>query len=73
MDSAFEKNKDAFSNIPDLAAFIDGESTPVNSVQPTLIKSSLETKLKMLKDLFEKKLLTENQYNEQVKSAIGAN
>jgi hypothetical protein len=64
MAKAFDKQPGAFSGLPEFVSYF--KQAP--SAQPGT--SSMEEKLRVVKDLFEKKLITEQQYNEQVKDIL---
>lgn len=71
MDIAFKKEQKAFSNIKVLDEYLKGKPQgDVKKIQPT---QSAEERLKSVKNLFEKGLLTETQYNEQVKTILSNN
>lgn len=65
MDMALDKNPQAFTDLKVLSSYIMKKSLQ-NSPAPTAI----EEKLKNLKTLFEKNLITQDQYNEQVKALL---
>jgi hypothetical protein len=66
MDKAFDKNPNAFAGLPSLSSALNPPST-TPSTQST---PAIEERLKTLKDLYDKKLLTEDQYNEQVRTVL---
>ena len=58
IDNAFEKNQGAFQGMPEFMSYFN---KPKNED-----RKSVEERLKNAKDLFDKNLITEKQYNEQV-------
>ena len=63
LDNAFNKKLDAFAGMPEFSGYLRG--TP-----PSPSNASIEDKLKAAKEFFDKNLLTEQQYNEQVKTLL---
>lgn len=66
MDKAFDKNPNAFSGLPTLSSALNPSAVSLSE------KNTIpaEERLKILKELYDKKLLTEDQYNEQVRAAL---
>lgn len=68
MNAAFDKDPDAFKGLGMLDGYLKANvAEPQSSVDQN---EALEAKLLKLKNLFDKGLLTEVQYNEQVKEAL---
>lgn len=66
IDAAFEKDANAFSNLKPLDDYL----TPSESKMKNENSNNLEEKLVKLKSLYDKGLLTEVQYNDQVKGVL---
>jgi len=71
MDSAFKKDGKAFVDLKSLEEYLVGSESKGNEVKEQ--GSLAEEKLSKLKSLYEKGLLTETQYNEQVKTILNKN
>jgi hypothetical protein len=71
MDSAFKKDGKAFVDLKSLDEYLVGSESKGNEVKEQ--GSLAEEKLSKLKSLYEKGLLTETQYNEQVKTILNKN
>jgi hypothetical protein len=69
MDAAFKKDANAFVDARKLNAYLDSSVT-VEKDKSILEIEKVEVNLARLKGLFEKGLLTEIQYNEQVKDIL---
>lgn len=69
MDEAFKKNKDAFEKLKPLNEYLNEQKVSSTDKENTGEKNK-EEKLKELKDLFDKKLLTEDLYKEQVRQIL---
>lgn len=66
MDMAFDKNPNAFAGLLTLSSALNPSAVIASEKNVTLA----EERLKTLKDLYDKKLLTEDQYNEQVRATL---
>jgi hypothetical protein len=69
MDNAFEKDARAFSNLKTLTAYLQPSSDQPKNKDGINV-STTEGQLAKVKSLFEKGLITEIQYNEQVKDIL---
>ena len=69
MDNAFDKDARAFSNLKSLTAYLQPSSDQPKNKDGINI-STTESQLAKVKSLFEKGLITEIQYNEQVKDIL---
>jgi hypothetical protein len=67
MDTAFDKKSDAFVGMPEFSSYFKPTQVPQSTEAVSISSTSIEEKLRATKDLFEKKLINEQQYNEQVK------
>jgi hypothetical protein len=65
IDAAFSKKQDAFVNLKSLAFYLNSADQPEPKEVPN--KLSVEDRIKVAKGLFDKALITESQFNEQVK------
>lgn len=65
MDNAFLKKQDAFIDLPSFESFFKDKSAIGKNNE--ILTETLEERLKTVKSLYEKKLLNEDQYNEQVR------
>lgn len=70
MDKAFDKKSDAFVGMPEFSSYFKPAQVPQTTEAVTISSTSIEEKLRAAKDLFEKKLINEQQYNEQVKTIL---
>ena len=66
MDNAFKKDDRAFLYLKSLDEYLIG----IENKDKKLPANNLEEKLTRIKALFEKGLLTESQFNEQVKNVL---
>ncbi len=69
MDNAFDKDARAFSNLKTLTAYLQPSSDQPKNKDGINV-STTEDQLAKVKSLFEKGLITEIQYNEQVKDIL---
>ncbi len=69
MDNAFEKDARAFSNLKTLNAYLQPASDHVKQ-KDGISPGAIEDQLAKFKSLYEKGLITEIQYNEQVKEIL---
>jgi hypothetical protein len=69
MDDAFKKNTKAFAGMKNLDEYLS-DSGKKEIQKKSMQEQSTEEKLVRLKSLYEKGLLTESQYNDQVKDVL---
>ena len=67
MDAALNKEIGAFQNLKSLMEYL-GNRIPAHSINSE--PDPIEEKLKILRDLFDKKILTNRQFNDQVKELL---
>lgn len=74
MDEAFTKSPRAFTGLNDLNAYLSiASAASAASADKVEGSNQVEKKLEKIKMLFDKGLLTESQYNDQVKTILGNN
>ena len=71
MDLAFEKRKDAFLSIPPLASYFLALESSKNKITNSSV--NIESKIRLLKELLDKKLITDEQFEIQVKESLSSN
>lgn len=77
MEAAFEKRKDVFLSVPPMASYLSMIELPkdkiTNSNSNSNSNSNIESKIRLLKELVDKKLITEQQFEIQVKELLSGN
>jgi len=70
MENAYSKKSDAFVGLKSLESFFAAENSVLSNPSASIPTSSVEERVKKLKGLLEKGLITENQFNEQLKDIL---